>query len=406
MTDRNARVGDGAAATGVERPGGRVLVELRIDRSPESVPRARRAISSSLADAEASVRDLIGDVKLLAGELLTNAVLHGEPPVELRLVAHGDRLRVEVADTSRVTPLRAPSGADSMTGRGMALVAGLAARWGTEVRQSGKVVWAEFDLLPGAAAPNGAGSAAPNGAGSAAPDDGPAAAARSGSPATLTTLTTPTVPGPAAPVLAVPVSAVPDLATPDSANPAAPHPASPASWRETRHRIRLGDVSTDLLLAAKSHVDNLIREFTLAATGAASGESAAVPARLAELIAQVTTQFAEARYAMRRQALAAAAAGQARTQLELRLPASAADAAQDYLAALDEADEYARQAQLLTLESPPWHWAFRRWYISAIVEQLRAAARGQPVPEPLAFEDYVRAAGLPEPGPAAGADPR
>jgi hypothetical protein len=56
------------------------------------------------------------------------------------------------------------------------------------------------------------------------------------------------------------------------------------------------------------------------------------------------------------------------------LPVSAADAGPRYLAALDEVDRYARSARILTLETPPLHRLFRRWYVDALVD------RGEPVP--------------------------
>jgi hypothetical protein len=40
---------------------------------------------------------------------------------------------------------------------------------------------------------------------------------------------------------------------------------------ELRAHVELGDVPTDLLLAAKSHVDNVVPEFALASTGAEVG---------------------------------------------------------------------------------------------------------------------------------------
>lgn len=343
MTDRNTGAESAVpeeTPDGGDHPDGEVLIQLRVDATPDAVPRARKTLGACLADGSAPVRDLVGDAKLLAGELLTNAVLHGTPPVDLRVVARADCLRLEVADTSPVTPLRARGGSDTMTGRGLALVAGLAARWGTQVNDDGKVVWAELDL-------------------------------------------------------ADPLAAVPAQPTSDSVPPVRPpvvqprSPGRPGLVAEPRYRVWLGDVSTELLLAAKSHVDNLVREFALVASGATSGESSAVPPQLAELIGQVTTRFAEARRMIRQQAIEAAAAGQRSTRLELLLPASAADAGEEYLAALDQADEYARAARLLTLESPPQHWAFRRWYVSSLVDQLRAAAGGQPIPEPSSFEDFL-----------------
>jgi serine phosphatase RsbU (regulator of sigma subunit) len=153
------------------------------------------------------------------------------------------------------------------------------------------------------------------------------------------------------------------------------------------YRVVLGDVPTDLLIAAKAHIDNLVREFSLAAAGAESG--AAVPPHLAQLIEVVVHGFTEARDAIKRQALAAARRGDVRTSLVLNLPLDAADAGEAYLAALDEADAYSRAVRLLTLATPPAHRLFRRWYVEAVVRQLRELARGAQ-PEPVTpFETHL-----------------
>jgi GAF domain-containing protein len=145
------------------------------------------------------------------------------------------------------------------------------------------------------------------------------------------------------------------------------------------------------LLDAKGHVDSLVREFSLAASGASTGSSSAVPRQLAELIETVVHRFADARLSIKRQALAAAARGDERTHLTLTLKAAAADDAEAYLAGLDEADAYARAARLLTLETPPQHRTFRRWYISSLVGQLRAASSGTPAPALESFEHRLLA---------------
>ena len=138
---------------------------------------------------------------------------------------------------------------------------------------------------------------------------------------------------------------------------------------------------TKLLMEAKAHIDNVVREFTLAREGAAFG--APLNGAMAALVDTVTKEFAEARGEIKRQALAAARRGETVTELVLRLPVSAAESAEAYLAALDQADHYARTEQLLTLATPPAHRVFRRWYLCSLVEQLRAQARGeQPPPTP------------------------
>ncbi len=144
--------------------------------------------------------------------------------------------------------------------------------------------------------------------------------------------------------------------------------------------VSLGDVPTDLLLSAKEHMDNLGREFALASAGAASGETAAMPADMASMVETVLHRFAGPRHAIKVQALAAASRQEQRTTLTLSLPLSAVAAAEAYLRALDQADAYARSAKILTLETPPQHRAFRRWYVETIIQQLREAAAGG-VPE-------------------------
>ncbi|MBL7492174.1 SpoIIE family protein phosphatase [Frankia sp. AgB1.9] len=334
---------------------GEILVDVCIDADSDAraVSRSRRLVAATLSGAEPSLRALQTDVTLVAGELLTNALLHGAAPVTLRLLtAHGG-LRLEVADASPVAPLRGRAGAESLTGRGILILDQVATRWGTTAEGGGKVIWAEFAAAGAAAAPR-----------RGYRDDG------------------------AAELGPTPVDQVPEPAGAriDAADPAR---ARAEGRPPQRFRVRLGDVPTDLLLAAKGHVDNLVREFTLASRGAASGETAAVSPRLTELISVVATTFVEPRQAIRRQALTAAASGRPRTSLELVLPVSAADAAEEYLAAIDRADEYARAARLLTVETPPTHRAFRHWYISSLVTQLRAAGRGEQPPVTPTFEEFL-----------------
>ena len=101
------------------------------------------------------------------------------------------------------------------------------------------------------------------------------------------------------------------------------------------------------------------------------------------------SRFAEARQAIKRQAIVAAEAGLSHVSLHLSLPASAAEAGEDYLRALDEADAYCRAARLLTLETQPQHRVFRQWYVGEIVKQLRAAADGEPATDRESFEQRL-----------------
>jgi serine phosphatase RsbU (regulator of sigma subunit)/anti-sigma regulatory factor (Ser/Thr protein kinase) len=253
---------------------------------------------------------MIDEVTLAAAELLANAVQHGTAPVCVAISGDCDRLRLEVRDANPRPPVRLAPNPSNMTGRGLALVDAVAARWGIDrSADGGKIVWAEFE---------------------------PTDHLLGDPPLDIDAL------------LAAWSDEEPD----------------PTGQRRT---VVLGDVPTDLLLEAKAHIDNLVREFSLAETATET-----VPEDLARLIRTVVHGFAEARDAIKRQALAAARRAEPRTRLNLHLPVSAADAGEAYLAALDEADAYARAARLLTLETPPAHRLFRRWYVEEVIRQLRA----------------------------------
>ncbi|MFJ2769102.1 ATP-binding protein [Streptomyces sp. NPDC087300] len=88
----------------------------------------------------------------IVAELAANAVTHGRVPgrdFELRLTLHADTLRVEVSDTRverRPPQDPEPPVPDGESGRGLVIVAALAAEWGVTGRPVGKTVWAELSL--------------------------------------------------------------------------------------------------------------------------------------------------------------------------------------------------------------------------------------------------------------------
>ena len=301
----------------------RTVAELTLGREPDAVPRARRLVRSALSD---EMPDVAGDAELVVSELVTNAALHGEAPITVRVLVNRVA-RIEVHDAGRSAPILLKQGTDAMTGRGLSMVAAIASDWGVEPSDVGKAVWAELD-------PDGAGADAP---------------------------------APAIDLEALLVAWADD---------------DPATATYT---VELGPVSTELLLAAKSHIDNVVRELMLIREGEASS-GVTIPAELSGLIRTVTVEFAEARTEIKRQAAAAAARGDVLTDLELHLSLAAADAGERYLAALDQADRYARSAHLLTLAPPRIHRVFRQWYVRTIIEQLRALANGEEAPRAVPFQ--------------------
>lgn len=118
-------------------------MESLLPAKPSSAGRARRFVVAALhaerCEAEAEVAEL------LVSELVTNALLHARSEVRVRVAAEQARVRVEVRDESCAPVERRSFSPEAATGRGLALVEALAARWGSDVRPEGKTVWFELD---------------------------------------------------------------------------------------------------------------------------------------------------------------------------------------------------------------------------------------------------------------------
>jgi anti-sigma regulatory factor (Ser/Thr protein kinase) len=95
------------------------------------------------------------EAELLVTELATNVVKHvGEgAPARLILEWRGERLRLEVHDTSRALPSPATADCDAECGRGLHLLAALAVDWGTVLTAAGKAVWCEIEIGAGHTCP-------------------------------------------------------------------------------------------------------------------------------------------------------------------------------------------------------------------------------------------------------------
>lgn len=129
----------------------------RWTRSHRCVGLARAELRTALARwGLAAIEDA---ALLVLSELLTNAVLHGRAPgreIETRCAPLHGGLRIEVHDAAGGSPRLTPCDSESSGGRGLPLVAALAARWGVAERQGpGKSVWAELSLSGGGGEPGG-----------------------------------------------------------------------------------------------------------------------------------------------------------------------------------------------------------------------------------------------------------
>ena len=86
------------------------------------------------------------DILLVISELITNSVLHAQaaPELVLRRVPDPPTLLVEVRDPSPALPVVREPDLTVKGGRGIRLVSRVADKWGVEVRDAGKTIWAEF----------------------------------------------------------------------------------------------------------------------------------------------------------------------------------------------------------------------------------------------------------------------
>jgi anti-sigma regulatory factor (Ser/Thr protein kinase) len=309
---------------------------------PASVPAARRFVDDALSSW--GREELLDDVGLSVSELVTNATLHSQSThfdVELRLHDEGVHVAVEdggamparsIAARTSALPAHADPGvqpdllddeaveAESMTGRGLFIVAALASSWGIDDVPGGTRVWAHFADVQGGSGGSGDGQA---------------------------------------PVLSVTGSEVAE-------------PPGPV--------VRLLDCPADLLLAFEESLTAVARDLSLLSAGHESGEAARSAAHSATELASVVRVTALGWSAARLVALDAVRDG--RSVVDVDLPVAEPDDLVRRVAAVEEilqrADEMAADGRLITLPAPPALRRFRTWLAAELTEQVRTGRA--PVP--------------------------
>ncbi|KMS73548.1 PAS/PAC sensor protein [Streptomyces viridochromogenes] len=119
-----------------------------VPSDPSAVAQTRK---DALAQLEAwGLEDAAFVTELVVSELVTNAIRHAEPPIQLRLIhlTHDDSLICEVSDGGNTAPHLRRARSYDEGGRGLLLVAQLTQRWGTRQSAKGKTIWAEQHLEP------------------------------------------------------------------------------------------------------------------------------------------------------------------------------------------------------------------------------------------------------------------
>jgi MEDS: MEthanogen/methylotroph, DcmR Sensory domain/Histidine kinase-like ATPase domain len=130
------------SATGTHR-----IPEPAATRSQVFVPvplaprAARRFVRETLRAWDE--HELTVSAVLVISELATNAVVHANGPFRVSIRRTQSVVRIEVQDMSPQRPEQRLTSVD-LTGRGIALVAQLSTRWGTDDSAHGKTVWVDL----------------------------------------------------------------------------------------------------------------------------------------------------------------------------------------------------------------------------------------------------------------------
>jgi anti-sigma regulatory factor (Ser/Thr protein kinase) len=276
-----------------------------------AVKDARRWVVDSLHEMVRG--DLAETAELGIAELVTNAILHGEPPVKVRLRGTREHPRVEVYDGSQ-TPPEPSSEADdedllSTIGRGLGIVATCAEAWGADIMPEGKIVWFE----PGTTFqedPDHEGRIYDVDAGYRRDSAGEL---EGGLDVELTRL---------------PVALYADF------------------------RRHYGELRRELRLLAMSHESDYL-----------------VAKSISELFSRFDAELRMAEGVDRLDAASAEPDDRGRIDVTLRVPASTPSTAAQMVELLELADEFCRAERLLSLATTPQQLGFQRWYLGEFVRQ-------------------------------------
>jgi hypothetical protein len=131
----------------------------------------------------------------------------------------------------------------------------------------------------------------------------------------------------------------------------------------------------ELLERSRRHTEALLREFAFIAESEGGRES--TPAQLLALVDRIRGQITGLNPALEGQLERARDEGRDVVDLRVRLPANGRGLAVELKRLFDEAEEYCRRGDLLTLEEQYDVRSFRNWYLQQYIDQLDGS-----VPEP------------------------
>jgi hypothetical protein len=255
--------------------------------------------------------------QLGVSELVTNALLHGEPPISVRVRGTTEHPRVEVRDSSVEAPILPSQPLDRPEtdellltfGRGLSIVARCCDAWGAEIEDDGKVVW----FAPAADFADG-----------------------EGHPGRITGV----------------------------------DPFRQKAPTKDRVRVHILDVPLDLYVGFQHHFRELRREVRLLALAHESDYPLAKS--LSDLFGSLDRQLREGIGV--EQIDSALSQGLDTTDLVVHMPHATAATLVRFVELLDMADEFCRQQRLLSLARTPEQRKFQAWFLTEFVRQAKDEA--------------------------------
>jgi hypothetical protein len=120
------------------------MLELNVDLRDRvrAVCQTSQAVTTELQ--RSGLSGLAEDAGPAAGELVADAVMHGAAPIQVRRRRRGAGRRLMVQDASALRPEFLDAGPEQTVGRGMTIVAAVAAAWGCEHLGEGNVMWCDL----------------------------------------------------------------------------------------------------------------------------------------------------------------------------------------------------------------------------------------------------------------------
>jgi hypothetical protein len=142
------------------------------------------------------------------------------------------------------------------------------------------------------------------------------------------------------------------------------------------HTVRFVRFPLPLFSRARQHGEALLREFAIMAAGVTPPD---VPKRLIELVRSLEARYGGLNAETEELVERALTRGDNEVDFEIRVPPEMSQVAKELRGMLDEADEYCRRGDLLTLATVDEQRDLRNWYLDEVVRQLDGKA---PTPWP------------------------